>query len=81
VDFAAIAFDEYFKKTNSSRWFRLSPISTSIPGKTVLDALPCPVAPSRRFWLEANSLAQVAESEYREPLEAAAGEHFPPGDE
>ena len=38
-------------------------------------------APSRRFWLEADSLAQVAESECREPPAAAAGEHFPPGGE
>src|ERR1019366_8737571 len=39
------------------------------------------VAPSRRFWLEADSLAQVEESECCEPPGAAAGEHFPPGDE
>ena len=45
-------------------------------------APPCPpVAPSRRFWLEADSLAPVAESECCEPPEAAAGEHSPRGDE
>jgi hypothetical protein len=45
-------------------------------------APPCPpVAPARRFWLEVDSLAEVAESECCEPPEAAAGEHSPPGDE
>jgi hypothetical protein len=39
---------------------------------------PCSgVAPSRRSWLEADSLARVAESECGEPPEAAGGEHSP----
>src|SRR5213076_93340 len=43
---------------------------------------PCPpVAPSRRSWLEAGSLTQVAGSEYCGPTEGDAGEHFLPGDE
>ena len=39
------------------------------------------MAPSQRFWLEADPLEQVAESECCEPPEAAAGEHFPREDE
>ena len=39
------------------------------------------VAPARRFWLEVDSLAPVAESECCEPPEAAAGEHSPRGGE
>jgi len=40
-----------------------------------------PVAQVRRFWLEADSLPEVAESECCEPPEAAAVEHPPRGDE
>lgn len=43
-------------------------------------APPCPpLAPSRRFWLEADSLARVAESECCVLPEAAGGEHSPHG--
>jgi len=42
---------------------------------------PCPSrAPAQRFWLEADSLAPVAEWECCEPTGAAAGEHSRRGD-